>query len=66
MVDDDNDTIFTFDLYLKSIGYTIVSFVNPVETLDSFNKNFADCYLVITDFGVPKMSGIDLIKNIRE
>ena len=66
LVDDDKDTIFTFDLYLKSIGYTIVSFVNPVEALDYFNKNFADCSLVITDFSMPKISGIDLIKKIRE
>ena len=66
LVDDDKDTIFTFDLYLKSIGYTIVSFVNPVEALDYFNKNFADCSLVITDYGMPQMSGIDLIKKIRE
>jgi CheY-like chemotaxis protein len=66
LVDDDKDTIFTFDLYLKSIGYTIVSFVNPVEALDYFNKNFAGCSLVITDFGMPKMSGIDFIKKIRE
>jgi CheY-like chemotaxis protein len=34
LIDDDKDAIFTFDLYLKSIGYTIVSFVNPVEALD--------------------------------
>jgi CheY-like chemotaxis protein len=66
LVDDDKDTIFTFDLYLKSIGYTIVSFVNPVEALDYFNKNFADCSLVITDYGMPQMSGIDFIKKIRE
>jgi CheY-like chemotaxis protein len=66
LVDDDNDTIFTFDLYLKSIGYTIVSFINPVEALDYFNKKFADCSLVITDYGMPQMSGIDLIKKIRE
>ena len=66
LVDDDQDTIFTLDLYLKSIGYTIVSFVNPVEALDYFNKNFADCSLVITDDGMPQMSGIDLIKKIRE
>jgi CheY-like chemotaxis protein len=65
-VDDDKDTIFTFNLYLKSIGYTIISFVNPVEALDYFNKNFADCSLVITDYGMPQMSGIDLIKKIRE
>ena len=51
---------------MKSIGYTIVSFVNPVEALDYFNKNFADCSLVITDYGMPQMSGIDLIKKIRE
>jgi YesN/AraC family two-component response regulator len=31
-----------------------------------FNKNFADCSLVITDYGMPQMSGIDLIKKIRE
>jgi response regulator RpfG family c-di-GMP phosphodiesterase len=53
-------------MYLKSIGYTIVSFVNPVEALYYFNKNFADCSLVITDYGMPQMSGIDLIKKIRE
>jgi CheY-like chemotaxis protein len=66
LVDDDKDTLFTFELYLKSIGYKIVSFVNPVEALDYFNKNFADCSLVITDYGMPQMSGIDLIKKIRE
>jgi response regulator RpfG family c-di-GMP phosphodiesterase len=66
LVDDDKDTIFTFDLYLKSIGYTIFSFVNPVEALEFFNKNFADCSLVITDYGMPQMSGIDLMNKIRE
>ena len=51
---------------MKSIGYTIVSFVNPVEALYYFNKYFADCSLIITDYGMPQMSGIDLIKKIRE
>src|ERR671910_3036555 len=66
LVDDDQDTIFTFDLYLKSIGYSTVSFVNPVEALDYFNKNFTNCILVIIDYGMPLMSGLDLIKKIRE
>ncbi|MGI9012161.1 MAG: response regulator [Nitrososphaeraceae archaeon] len=66
LVDDDKDTLFTFDMYLKSIGYTIVSFVNPVEALEYFNKNVANCALVITDHGMSQMSGIDLIKKIRE
>ena len=51
---------------MKSIGYKIVSFINPVEALDYFNKNYADCSLVITDYGMPRMSGSNLIKKIRE
>ncbi|HEX2406584.1 MAG TPA: response regulator, partial [Nitrososphaeraceae archaeon] len=66
LVDYDKDIVFTFDMYLKSIGYTIVSFVNHVEALYYFNKYFADCSLIITDYGMPQMSGIDLIKKIRE
>ena len=65
-MDDDKDTIFTLELYLKSVGYSTISFVNPIEALDYFNKNFATCSLVITDYGMPQMSGIDLIKKIRE
>lgn len=66
LVDDDKDTVFTFDIYLKSIGYTTVSFVNPVEALNYFNKNVTNSTLIITDYGMPQMSGFDLIKKIRE
>jgi CheY-like chemotaxis protein len=51
---------------LKSIEYYTVSFVNPVEALNYFNKNFSNCILVITDYAMPQMSGLDLIKKIRE
>ena len=53
-------------MYLKSIEYTIVSFINPVEALDYINKNFANCALVITDCYMPQLSGFELIKKIRE
>ena len=66
MVDDAKDIVYTFEIYLKSIGYTTISFVNPIEALDYFNKNFTNCILVITDYGMPQMSGLDLIKKIRE
>jgi len=51
---------------LKSLGYTTKSFDNPSEALNYFNKNFNNCILVITDYGMPQMSGLDLIKKIRE
>ena len=66
MVDDDKDTVYTFDIYLKSIEYSTVSFVNPVEILNYFYKNFSNCVLVIADYGMPQMTGLDLIKKIRE
>ena len=66
LVDDDKDTVYTFDIYLKSIGYPTVSFVNPVEALNYFNKNFTRCALVITDYAMSQMSGVDLIQKLRE
>ena len=64
--DDDEDTVYTFDIYLKSLGYSTKSFVNPIEAINYFNENFTKCALVITDYAMPQMSGFDLIKKIRE
>ena len=65
-MDDAQDTVYTFDIYLKSLGYSTISFVNPVEALNYFNKNFTNCILIITDYVMPQMSGLDLIQKIRE
>jgi CheY-like chemotaxis protein len=51
---------------LKSIGYQTVPFLNPVEALNYFNKNLTNFILVITDYGMPLLNGLDLIKKIRE
>ena len=51
---------------MKSLGYSTLSFVNPVEALNYFNKNFTNCILIITDYAMPQMSGLDLIQKIRE
>lgn len=45
--------VYTFDIYLKLIGYSTGSFVNPVEGLNYFNKNFTNYILVIIDYGIP-------------
>ncbi len=68
LVDDEKDILFLYREWLKSEGYKIVSFDNPVEALDYLNKNdnVSNCSLVITDYKMPQMSGIDLIKKIRE
>jgi CheY-like chemotaxis protein len=67
LVDDDKDILYTlFDIYLKSIGDTTVSFVNPVEALNYFNKDFTNFILVITEYEMPQMSRLDLIKEDKK
>jgi CheY-like chemotaxis protein len=68
LVDDEKDILLFYSECLKSDGYQIVSFDNPIEALNYLNKNdnISDCSLVITDYKMPQMSGLDLIKKIRE
>jgi CheY-like chemotaxis protein len=68
LVDDEKDILFLYREWLKSDGYQIVSFDNPIEALNYLNKNdnISNCSLVITDYKMPQISGLDLIKKIRE
>jgi response regulator RpfG family c-di-GMP phosphodiesterase len=66
LVDDEKDILELFSEYLTSNGFNIISFDNPVKALEYFYKNPNNCSLVITDYKLPQMSGIDLIKKIRE
>jgi DNA-binding NtrC family response regulator len=68
LVDDEKDILFLYSECLKSNGYQTISFDNPIEALNYLNKNdnISNCSLVITDYKMPQMSGLDLVKKIRE
>ena len=66
MVDDEKDILDLFSEYLSSNGYNVISFNNPIYALEYFYQNIPNCSLVITDYKMPQMSGIDFIKKIRE
>ena len=68
LIDDEEDILFFYGECWKSNGYQTVSFVNPIEALYYLGKNdnISNCSLVIADYKMPQMSGIDLIKNIKE
>jgi CheY-like chemotaxis protein len=66
LVDDEKDILDLFSEYLSSNGLKTISFQNPVEALEYFYQNVSNCSIVITDYKMPQMSGIDLIKKIRE
>lgn len=65
MVDDELDILELFGECLRSEGYNVQLFTDPIELLEYFYRN-SKCSLVITDYKMPKLAGIDLIKKIRE
>jgi len=66
LVDDEKDILDLFSEYLTSNSFNTISFDNPVKALDYFYKNPHNCSLIITDYKMPQMSGLDFINKIRE
>ena len=66
LVDDEKDILDLFSEYLTSNGFNTISFDNPDKAITYFYQNPNNCSLVITDYKMPQMSGIDLIKKIKE
>jgi DNA-binding response OmpR family regulator len=67
LVDDENDILNLFCDCLQKFGYETIPFNNPTDALNYiYNSNISNCSLIITDYKMPLMSGIDLIKKIRE
>jgi response regulator RpfG family c-di-GMP phosphodiesterase len=66
LVDDEKDILDLFTEYLSSNGFNTISFQNSLDALEYFYQNQSNCSLVITDYKMPQISGIDLIKKIRE
>jgi len=66
LVDDEKDVLALFDEYLTASRFNIISFDNPVKALEYFYENTNNCSVVITDYRMPEMSGLEFLKKIRE
>ena len=67
IVDDDPDIISLFHDALKSIsGITIFTFTDPILALEHFEVNEYAYVLVISDFKILGLNGMEFLKNIKE
>jgi DNA-binding NtrC family response regulator len=67
IVDDDPDITLLFNEALKSIqGITIFSFTDPILALEHFQVNDYAYVLVISDFRMPGLNGIEFLKKIKD
>ena len=67
IVDDDPSTVLFFHEALKRIpGITIITFTNPVLALEHFQDYDYAYVLVLSDFKMSPLDGMELLKNIKE
>ena len=67
IVDDELDTASLFREYLSGIKDVLVlAFTDPVVALEHFINNKYEYFLIISDLKMPRLSGIELIKKVKE
>jgi DNA-binding response OmpR family regulator len=64
LVDDDEDNLKIFTIILENQGFLIDAYSDPVVALSEFKPSLYD--LIILDYRMPEMNGIELYKKIRE
>jgi CheY-like chemotaxis protein len=50
---------------LKIQGFTVRGFTDPVEALNDFKAEHGDDDLLVTDYRMERMTGLELIKGCR-
>jgi CheY-like chemotaxis protein len=63
LVDDNRQGLIARRSLLQELGYNITTATNGEEALELFSKGKFD--VVVTDYKMPRMDGIELIRHIR-
>ena len=64
VVDDEDHLLVMYDRQLRRLGYEVTCSSNPEEVLELFRTDPLKFDLVITDFTMPRMTGIELAKEL--
>ena len=66
VVDDEEELANLFRTFLDKFGFNCVSFTDPLAALDHYSQNHDKYSVVLTDWKMPFLDGIQLAKKIRE
>jgi PAS domain S-box-containing protein len=64
-LDDDESLVFLVNRMLGRRGYRVSGFINPREALDALQADPALFDLIVTDFNMPGLSGLDVAREVR-
>jgi len=63
-VDDDSDVVYFIRAYLEPLGYEVVTATDAGQAIAAAKAQVFD--LVLCDLGMPKHSGLDVCRSLRE
>ena len=66
LIDDEADILTIFKKFLEMSGYSTYGFVNPTAAVEHFKRNPKSYQIIITDVRMPRMSGFQVIREVRE
>lgn len=66
VVDDEERLSVVIAKMLTQLGYQVSTFNHPVEALQDFSVHANVYDLVVTDFTMPELNGVELIRQMRE
>jgi two-component system, cell cycle sensor histidine kinase and response regulator CckA len=66
VIDDDPDTILALKIGLTDYGFWVNAFTDIEEALQHFKSNPKTYSLVMSDSGIPALTGIELAKKVKE
>jgi len=66
LVDDEPAIIKWTSQVLERLGYKVAGFMNGFEAIEKFRQDSKSFDLILTDLAMPQMTGIELVKQIKE
>ncbi len=66
LVDDEKIVIDPMKIILTSLGYKVTAFTESVHALDAFRNNPDEFDIIITDYSMPHMTGIEMIESMKK
>jgi len=66
LVDDNPEVLLVHQTQLEKMGHTVLTAVDGVSGLEVFDQNEDSITLVISDYKMPRMDGLELSSAIRE
>jgi len=66
LIEDDESVRRMNKRYLQKLGYRVLEATNGRDALDSFGQELNDIDMVVTDIMMPKMNGVEFVKEARQ